>query len=115
MTKANELKKQVKDAKEYIGYIGRVQNHLKSAGKLSSLSVNTEINYQHNTGTTNYWKDKNFDAALSKVISQRFSELAKQAIELMEADAKAAIVAEKEALLERLAEIERIEKENSID
>lgn len=113
MTKADNLKRAHKNATEYVGYIGRTQHHLNSVGKLSSLSVSTEINFQHDTGTTNYWKDAEFDKALALAIRGNFDMLAKQALEIMKNAADNALLEEKEALIDRLKEIERIEKENS--
>lgn len=113
MSKAKELKKKIALAKEYVGKIGRPEHHFRPVtyGRLHSLSISTQIHHQESTGATNYWADKAFDTALAAVVSNRFPELAADAIALMERECNQALVAEKDELLARLAEIEALEKE----
>ncbi len=108
--KADELKRQWKSACEYVSKYGQPEPHLRSVGKLHRVDVETEICHQDSPSAQNYWKDLNFDAALDEVIKARFRELAKAALEVMEERYKAALVAEKDQLLARLAEIEAIEE-----
>lgn len=100
-------------ALEYFNKIGAPQFHFRdeSVGKLSALSVSTEICHQQSSGSQNYWTEKNFDWALSEVVRMRFTELANEALKYLKQKADAEMVAEKEALKNRLALIESIEKE----
>lgn len=113
MSNAANLKRDVAEAREYVGKIGRPQHHFRdgSVGRLHSLVVASEIGHQESSGSTNYWKDKAFDLALAKVVRARFDELAADALSLMEQEYKAARIAEKDALLASLAEIEALESE----
>lgn len=113
MSNAANLKRDVAEAREYVGKIGRPQHHFRdgSVGRLHSLVVASEIGHQESAGSTNYWKDKAFDLALTQVVRARFAELAAAALELMEQEYKAARIAEKDALLASLAEIEALESE----
>lgn len=113
MSNAANLKREVADAREYVGKIGRSQHHFRdlSVGRLHRLEVLSEINHQESTSATNYWKDKAFDLALAKVVRARFAELSAAALDLMEQEYKAARIAEKDALLASLAEIEALESE----
>ncbi len=110
MSKADTLRKAHKDAVEYVGYIGRRQHHLNSDGKLHGCKVETEINFQHSSGSTNYWKHSDFDKALEKVIRINQDSLFKQALDIMKGEADNALLEEEEALRERLKDIERIKK-----
>lgn len=116
MSKAAKLKHATEAAREYVGKIGRAQHHFRdgSVGKLCLLDVSTKISHQETTSATNYWEDEAFDAALSKVVSARFAELSAAALVLMEQEFKAARIAEKEALLASLAEIEALEDEATL-
>ncbi len=113
MSNAANLKREVADAREYVGKIGRPQHPFRdgSVGNLHRLEVASEIGHQEYTGSTNYWKDKAFDLALAKVVRARFAELSAAALELMEQEYKTARIAEKEAILASLAEIEALESE----
>jgi hypothetical protein len=110
--KADDLKRQWKDASDYVAMYGKSEPHLPgSVGKLHNVEVETEIGYQAAPSEKNYWKSANFDEALEKVIKAQFPALAKAALELMEGRYRAALVAEKGALLARLAEIQAIEEQ----
>lgn len=111
MTQAAKLKRAAEQAHEYIGKIGRPQHHFggDSVGDLRSVAVKTEIHHQESSGSTNYWKDADFDAALGRVVRRRFAELATEALILMQDDYAKARIAEKESLLAQLAEIEALE------
>ena len=111
MSQAVKLKRAVEQAHEYIAKIGRPQHHFggDSVGDLRSVEVDTQIHHQESSGSTNYWKDAAFDAALARVVRGRFAELAADALALMQSDYAAARVAEKESLLAQLAEIESLE------
>lgn len=113
MSKSASLKRSLADARAYVGKVGRAQHHMLDGelGKVHSLSVKTEIHHQSSPGATNYWQDKDFDLALSKVIKHRFSELAASALALMQLEYKDARISEKESLLAQLAEIEALESE----
>ena len=111
MEKVAKLKRAAEKAREYIAKIGRPQHHFggDSVGDLRSVAVNTEIHHQESSGSTNYWKDADFDNALARVVRRRFAELAKEALDLMETEYAQARIAEKESLLAQLAEIEALE------
>ena len=111
MSKAANLKRAAEQAHEYVAKIGRPQHHFGGdcVGDLRSLAVKTEIHHQESSGSTNYWKDENFDSALARVVRGRFAELAAEALILMQSDYAQARIAEKESLLAQLAEIEALE------
>ena len=113
MKDTESLYKQHENAVKYIQKIGAPQHHLLdgSVGRLSSLSVTTEICHQQNSGYNNYWKDSTFDAALSLAVKQNFQMLAKQALVLMKNDADNSLLEEKEVLKARLKKIEELESE----
>ncbi|WP_419204353.1 hypothetical protein [Bordetella trematum] len=113
METAAQLKRAAADAHTYIGKIGRAQHHFgpDAAGSLHNLKVETQVHHQESPGATNYWNDRAFDAALARVIRQNFAPLAQAALDLMDADYKAARIAEKQSLLAQLAEIEALEAE----
>jgi len=100
-----------KDAKEYVQKVGRREHHVQpSFGSLHMVSIETQVCYQASPGATNYWQTPAFDDALARVVRARFSELAEQAIALLWGDYTKARIAEKDALLAQLAEIEALEK-----
>ena len=111
MSTTANLKRALHEAIDYVGMVGKNQPHLNSVGKLHTLTIATEINFQHQPSTTNYWKNSAFDVALGMVVRKRFNELAGEALALMGADYKKAVLSEKDALLAKLAEIEALEKE----
>ena len=113
MKDTESLYKQHENAVKYIQKIGAPQYHFRdgSLGRLSSLSVTTEICHQQNSGYNNYWKDSTFDAALSLAVKQNFQMLAKQALVLMKNDADNSLLEEKEVLKARLKKIEELESE----
>ena len=98
-------------ANDYLDMIGKPQHHLQSLGKLCSLKVTTEINYQDSPGTTNYWKEPVFDDYLVKVITKRFDELSKEAVALMQQDCKKALDKLKDVVPSIQRQLE-IQKEN---
>lgn len=109
--KADDLKRQWKDACEYVAKYGASEPHLRSVGKLHRVDVTTEICHQDSPSAQNYWKSSYFDAALDDVIKLRFPELARQALSLMQVRYEDALRAEKDQLLARLAEIQAIEEQ----
>jgi hypothetical protein len=109
--KADDLKRQWKDACEYVSKYGASEPHLRSIGKLHKVDVTTEIAHQDSPSAQNYWKSSYFDAALDQVIILRFSELASHALSLMQIKYEDALRAEKDQLLARLAEIQAIEEQ----
>lgn len=114
MKDTEALYKQYENAVEYILKIGAPQFHFRdgSGGRLSSLSVTTEICHQQNTGDKNYWKDSSFDAALSLAVKRNFQMLAEQALVIMKNAADNSLIDEKESLIVRLKKIEEIEGES---
>ena len=113
MKDTEALYKQHEYAVKYIQKIGAPQHHFRdgSVGRLSSLSVTTEICHQRNSGDTNYWNDSTFDAALTLAVKQNFQMLAEQALVLMKNDADNSLLEEKEVLKARLKKIEELESE----
>lgn len=111
--KTQNLYKQHENAVKYIQKIGAPQYHFRdgSLGRLSSLSITTEICHQKNPSDTNYWKDQTFDAALSLAVKQNFQMLAEQALVIMKNDADNSLLEEKEVLKARLKKIEELESE----
>jgi hypothetical protein len=111
MSQAAKLKRATEKAREYVAKIGRLQHHFGSGsvGDLRSVEVITQIHHQESAGSTNYWKDADFDDALARVLKRRFAELADEALDLMQADYAQARIAEKASLLAQLAEIEALE------
>ena len=75
-------------------------------GELRSIVLTTEIHHQRVQGGTNYHRDSNFDRALVEVIKNNFTDLAGEALILMKTRANNALVAEEQALRERLRMIE---------
>jgi hypothetical protein len=109
--KADDLKRQWKEASEYANKVGQAEPHLRTAGKIHKVQVTTEIAHQDSPSAQNYWKDAIFDDALAQVIKLRFPELARHALGLMQIKYEDALRAEKDALLARLAEIQAIEEQ----
>ena len=100
------------EAVKYIDKIGAPQHHFRdgSVGYLWKCTVNTQVCHQANSGDTNYWYHSNFDLALSEIIKQHFSSLAKKALDLLKKQADESLIAEKVKLQERLAKIEELEQ-----
>lgn len=113
MKDTEALYKQHENAVKYIQKIGAPQYHFRdgSVGRLSSLSVTTEICHQQNSGHNNYWKDQTFDTALSLAVKANFVKLAKQALNIMKIAADNSLLEEKEVLKARLKKIEELESE----
>jgi hypothetical protein len=109
--KADVLKRQWKDAADYVSKCGASEPHLRTVGKLHKVDVSTEIAHQESPSAQNYWKDTNFDCALDEVIKLRFHELARHALSIMQVRYEDALRAEKDQLLARLAEIQAIEEQ----
>lgn len=107
--KADDLKRQWKGAEEYVAKIGRPDHLAGFSGKVHSVDIHTQIYHQESHGAQNYWKDNAFDSALNLVIKARFSEFAADALALMRKQYEDALLAEKNQLLSRLAEIQAIE------
>lgn len=112
---ADQLLRNVVGAKDFLAKIGRSQPHFDnhSVGELRSIEVKTTIHHQEYSGATNYWSDVEFDKAFAKAIRERFPELSKRAIEMMQQEANDALVAEKAALEDRLQRIAEIEAERA--
>lgn len=115
MNQAARLKRAAEQARDYVEKIGRPQHHFggDSVGDLRSVAVKTEIHHQEHSGSTNYWKDADFDSALARVVQRRFADLSKEALDLMQSDYANARIAEKTSLLAQLAEIEALEAESA--
>ncbi|MBR9765996.1 MAG: hypothetical protein GYB53_21395 [Rhodobacteraceae bacterium] len=103
-----DAKIQTFEAEEYIGLIGKTTKHSTvaaregeqaTAGRLTSLSVGTQIHFQPTDGAINYHGSKAFDVALSKVVERHWDELCKEALELLRKQ-------EREAAIEAKAEVE---------
>lgn len=109
--KADELKRECKDAFAYVSKVGAPEHHLSTVGRVHTLTVKTEICHQESPGAQNYWKNEKFDEVLSEVIRGQFGKLASEAMRLMRKRFEDALVAEKEQLLKRLAEIQSIEEQ----
>lgn len=111
--KADDLKRQWKDAAEYADKYGKSEPHLRaSVGKLHRVELTTEICHQDSPSAQNYWKSTYFDDALEEVIKARFADLAKEALAVLQKKYEAALLAEKEQLMKRLAEIQALEEAN---
>lgn len=108
--KADDLKRQWKEATEYANKYGEIEPHLRSVGKLHRVELTTEICHQDSPSAQNYWKSAYFDDALEEVIKARFADLAKEALAVLQKKYEAALLAEKEQLMKRLAEIQAIEE-----
>lgn len=87
----NDRVKHLKNSIEYLDKIGKFQSHLQTCGNLNSIHVQTEINYQQSSGGKNYWKEPEFDKYLSQIVRNRFDELSKEAVALMQQDCKKAL------------------------
>jgi uncharacterized membrane protein YheB (UPF0754 family) len=111
--KADDLKRQWKDACDYIAKHGAPEPHFRgsSVGRLHRADVATEICHQASPSAQNYWKSSHFDAALGDVIKRRFSDLAAEALADLKKKYEDALRAEKDQLLARLAEIQAIEEQ----
>ena len=107
-----KLMQDLKSAKEYISKIGKAQPHFRdgSVGKLYGCKITTKINHQAYSGDTNYHTDNAFDEALAEIIKEQFFDLAGEALILMETRANNALVAEEQALRERLRMIEEVKE-----
>lgn len=110
--KADDLKRQWKDACDYIAKHGAPEPHFRrgSVGRLHKVDVETEICHQASPGAQSYWKSSYFDAALDEVIKRRFPELAAEALAYLKKKYEDALRAEKDQLLALLAEIQAIEE-----
>lgn len=111
MTKLQEMKRNLDNAKEHVAKVGRAEAHFRPTkyGKVSSLEVKTTICHQEYPSATNYWDDKAFDFALGQVVLGQWNELSSAAIGLLESQYALARIAEKDALKQQLAEIEQLE------
>lgn len=109
--KSAQMKRDYMEAREYVAKVGKPEPHFRdgSVGRLHDLMVKTRVCHQAAPSATNYWDDTNFDAALAEVVRRRFGELSKEAIDLMESRYRESRIAEKDALLAQLAEIEALE------
>ena len=113
--KTEELKREHEIAAHYVGLLSRPQPHFDGSpvGKLSAIKVETEICHQASPAAQNYWKSAHFDKALSMVISERFKELAAQALDKLKQGVNQSLIAEEDELLARLAEIRALKAQTS--
>jgi hypothetical protein len=109
--KPPQLKYAAAQAAAYVNKVGRAERHFSPTtyGKISILTVKTQICHQESSGATNYWDDKEFDIALAAVIKSEFALLSEKALTLMSKQYASARIAEKSSLLAQLAEIEALE------
>lgn len=109
--KSAQMKRDCMEAREYVAKVGKPEPHFRdgSVGRLHALTVKTQVCHQAAPSATNYWDDTNFDEALAEVVRRRFEELSREAIDLMESRYRESRIAEKDALLAQLAEIEALE------
>ena len=82
-----------------------------SRGTLHSINVTTQVHHQAYPGATNYHTNGSFDSYLAVVVKNRFSELAKEALELMQKDVNVAMIDLEGELREVLDAIEDLKKE----
>ncbi|SLN74876.1 hypothetical protein ROJ8625_04118 [Roseivivax jejudonensis] len=108
------------DAEKYIELIGKTTDRTTAAsregshataGKLSKLVVSTEINFQPYDGATNYHRDNGFDAALSEVVRKHWSNLCREALDLLREREREAAIAAKAEVAAQLRAIEEAEFE----
>lgn len=106
-TKADELKRDHDNAARYVSLLKTPQPHFDGSptGVLHSVRVETQIGHQASPGAQNYWKNHYFDAALARVIAERFEELAAQALGDLRNRLNQSMIDEEDELLARLAEI----------
>ncbi|MGF6208250.1 hypothetical protein [Pseudomonas frederiksbergensis] len=110
MSKSADLKKQLVEARGYIAKLTTAQHFDdRKPGYLHTLDISTQIGFQASPSAQNYWKHKEFDAALEVVIRAQFPALAAAAIELMDSKYTQARIADKDELLAALAEIQALE------
>lgn len=110
--KTNDMRRELSEAKAYIGMIGKAQHHLsRSCGYLHTLSTRTQIGWQESPGSKNYWECSEFDKALGVIIQRRFQELAEAALKQMRSDYVKQRLSDKDDLIRQLAEIEALEEE----
>ena len=112
MSKSADLKKFYVDARSYIAKLAMPQHFSdRKPGYLHTLNIDTQIGFQAAPSDQNYWKHKEFDSALAQVIRDQFPALAAAAIDLMEKKYIQARIADKDALLAALAEIQAMEED----
>lgn len=109
--RVSELRANLDTAEKYISKIGREQSHFRdgSVGRLSAVSITTQIAHQESHADQNYWACPTFDAALTKVISAEFTRLSCLALAEMAREYRDAAIAQKDGLQAALAEIESLE------
>lgn len=110
--KYEELKREHKDATDYVGRIGEPQYHYRdhSVGKLHKCTVSTQVSHQRHMGADNYHNNREFDEALGLVIEQHFKELAEKALALMEQVANESLLSEESYLRDRLEQVDLARK-----
>ena len=95
----------------YVALVGAPQHFDSGAkGTLHSIKVTTQVHHQAYPGATNYHTNSSFDAYLADVVKNRFSELAKEALELMQKDVNVAMIDLEGELREVLDAIEDLKK-----
>lgn len=103
----DELKRDYDAAARYVSLLKTPHPHFDGGptGAPHSVSVETQIGHQASPGAQNYWKNHYFDAALARVIADRFEELAAQALGDLRNRLNQSMIDEEGELLARLAEI----------
>lgn len=109
-----EAQKKLQDARDYLALIGKTttQSTLASRegesatrGRLTKVSVETQVHFQPYDGATNYHRSAHFDQALSAVISANWSSLRDQTLAHLESEVQATARKAKAELEAQLAEI----------
>ena len=95
-------------AKAYLALIGKPSEYAtaKHYGELSKFSISTEIHFQPSDGARNYHDCKEFDAALTTVVREKWGILRDEAVELLVKEEAKAAVAAKETVESLMREIE---------
>ena len=108
-------KSKASEASNFLALIGKPQKTTaRGVGYLHSLSIVTSIYHQETDGAKNYHECKTFDAALMKVIKERFTELSKIAIDAMHENTRCAAIdaqTEVQAMLDEINKAQEIKGE----
>lgn len=106
-------KHQLASCIEYLAKIGKSEPHLCrgdqiSVGRVSTVTVKTQVCYQEYSGGPNHWPQENFDAELAQVIHERFFELSSEVVRNLRKKYEDALLLEEQELSERLEQIRTI-------
>ena len=106
---------QVDASVKYLEMIGKPapQTTAQTAGVLHSLSVKTKVHWQKHDGAKNYHDCEDFDRALSEVVQQQFSQLAREAIAQMRRTAGRLLAESKSEVASILQQVEAAEREQA--